>query len=421
MAKEKRQWISGRWVGRHWQMGHYSDRPAPHPIDVKNKRSIEVIEEEEAEFLNRDYGLLHFIDEIEETDPALARQLREDCLDGDLEEDEEIEDAEYTVVDEDDFDWYNGTGGRAYGSHDDVLFPGSRLVEYNPKSWMEDQPHLRTVNTPKNKKNGKVVWFPKPEKIHTTDDGDRAQLRELAAKGKKDPQEMPIIGITSVGTNSAGLGNYISSVRASGGIPVLLVDVSGVENVDGVIIPGGCDISPSTYGEDNRHAHGIDAPRDDLEFKVAKECLYYDVPLLGICRGHQMITVAGGGRLYQDIDHERGNRGLNHRIGGHTHVIRVESGTKVDNLKNRQHIIVNSYHHQATRTLPSGFSVTARAADGVVEAIESETHQFIVGTQYHPEMLSGRKKSIVGKHATRIFNAFIKATKENVALVQPTA
>ena len=380
--KKKRKWIPGRWVNGRWVCGRYDDMP-PQNLDMLSDQDLDRIVALRRYETERDWGLITFIDRIEDEDPELAKELRIEYGLGDY-------DAEFDVIDNE--YWIDAEDESELDAFDqlDKWFNETYMVE----------PHLRTQS------NEQLVLWPseKSRDIPSADDIDSAEFSEI---GK------PIIGITSINN---GCNSYVSSVRNAGGFAVKLTNVTQLNRVDGVIIPGGCDISPKWYGEESRHAVGIDEARDELEFDIAKECFSHNIPLLGICRGHQMITVAGGGKLYQDIDVERGNRGLEHRTSSHAHIVKFKIGSRVNNLKNKQYIVVNSYHHQATRVLPNGFSVTARATDGVVEAIESDNHRFIVGTQYHPEMLSSRKKSLVGKHASRIFNALIQASSESSGL-----
>lgn len=148
-----------------------------------------------------------------------------------------------------------------------------------------------------------------------------------------------------------------------------------------ILIPGGADIHPREYGENVLWARPTAAERDRLELPLARRALAEGKPLMGICRGHQVITVAAGGTLYQDI---RMDLRMAHNVG--SHIIRVHPQSRVGQVTG---VVaqVNSYHHQAVKRVPKGWRVVAESFEGaVVEAIEHPALP-VISVQWHPEVL----------------------------------
>lgn len=148
---------------------------------------------------------------------------------------------------------------------------------------------------------------------------------------------------------------------------------------DGVILLGGCDISPTLYGQASKHAEGVNRKRDTIEWYLARRALSDRKPIFGICRGHQMLTVACGGSLYQDVFLERDKTKIAHVRTKHN-LVRVKRALKAHIPATR----VNSFHHQAIRRMPFGFSVQAKASDGIIEGIYRQGY---LGVQFHPEFM----------------------------------
>lgn len=148
------------------------------------------------------------------------------------------------------------------------------------------------------------------------------------------------------------------------------------ERFDCVLLLGGADISPFLYGERSHGARPTDATRDQVEWILARRALADQLPVLGICRGHQMLAVAAGGALHQDVEYDLG---LVHDDGGHR--LRYAHRKLIKRLGRLAQ--VNSYHHQAVRSVPGGFEVAATAEDGVIEGIYRPGY---LGVQWHPEM-----------------------------------
>ncbi|CAK1230480.1 gamma-glutamyl-gamma-aminobutyrate hydrolase family protein [Fructobacillus tropaeoli] len=168
--------------------------------------------------------------------------------------------------------------------------------------------------------------------------------------------------------------------------PEMAKEIVGM--VDAIIIPGGPDVSPHLYGEDPHQHIGVTyVPRDDFEMAVIEESVRQNKPVFGICRGIQIINVAFGGTLYQDLSSQYEQEAIRHEqvpdSAFPTHFVNVEEGSFVAKSQGA-HPFVNSKHHQAVKKVADGFKVTARANDGVIEAIENPDLA-VYGVQWHPE------------------------------------
>ena len=202
----------------------------------------------------------------------------------------------------------------------------------------------------------------------------------------------PRIGVTP----TSRLDDYLESVKQAGGDPVVLSnhdDPSAVlARVDGILLTGGLDVDPSLYGEAPHPTTEIASDRDAFEVPLAREAVKRDVPLFAICRGVQVLNVAEGGTLVQDIPSAL-ETDLNHAVNqpktDHTHAIAVAPGTKLaaalGDAAPNETCSVNSRHHQAVGAVAPDFVVSATSPDGIVEAIERPASTFVVGVQWHPE------------------------------------
>jgi putative glutamine amidotransferase len=203
---------------------------------------------------------------------------------------------------------------------------------------------------------------------------------------------MPVIGITPCRL----LPDYVESVRRAGGEPcVLQLNVAAsLKELDGVLFAGGGDIDPAIYKE-ARHAKTDepDVPRDTFELELARLALDAGLPIFGVCRGLQVMNVAAGGSLIQDIPSEV-NHPLGHRVDvplyAIAHEVWITRGSALAKMMNEELdggevLQVNSRHHQAIKQMASGFEVSATAPDGVIEAIERPAAPFCVAVQWHPE------------------------------------
>lgn len=234
----------------------------------------------------------------------------------------------------------------------------------------------------------------------------------------------PIIGITchsqSIGlVRSSMVQLYVDAIQGAGGATVgipLGLDEESLRSIlsvlHGVVLPGGDDIAPERYNHD-RHARlgAVDDNRDALELGVAIAALADDLPILGICRGIQVLAVAAGGTLYQDIPSEWEST-LHHDVREFgrdhlCHTVTITPGTRLADAVGCTSSRVNSFHHQSVRDVPPGFVVTAHSDDGIVEAIEAPEHRFAVGVQSHPE---GMWRTTAPEYKG-LFSAFVEAAR----------
>lgn len=235
----------------------------------------------------------------------------------------------------------------------------------------------------------------------------------------------PWIGITCTRMQTSGQRGgsfvtdaYVSAVRHAGGIPILLPIVDEEElnrawfdRIDGLLLSGGEDIDPRFFNEDPHPQLGQIVPeRDRQEIWLSRWAISEDKPLLAICRGIQILNVALGGGMVQDIGSQV-VQPIQHSqkapFSHASHNIEIESGTKMENIAGGMATYVNSFHHQSVGEVAPGFVVSAWAGDGVTEAIESVDHPFAVGVQWHPEFLVQTEE-----HAKRLFKAFIESARK---------
>ena len=211
----------------------------------------------------------------------------------------------------------------------------------------------------------------------------------------------PIIGV-SAAVNAARnsiIGKlYIKAICDAGGVPVLLPCLDDAETLDsyvtlcdGFFFTGGSDVDPARYGESVHEACGqIYDFRDEYELALFDRAFRSAKPILGICRGIQLINVALGGSLYQDIPSERPSQ-ISHRQSEPettpSHSVNITNGTPLYALVGSERMKANSFHHQAIKKLGRGLEVMATADDGIVEAVYSLGEQYIRGYQWHPERL----------------------------------
>lgn len=224
----------------------------------------------------------------------------------------------------------------------------------------------------------------------------------------------PVIGITpnyAGGTRLYTLHRaYAAAVEAAGGLPVLLFPPAPPGRLpgflDGILLSGGGDIDPLLFGEEPLRECGEISPlRDAFELPLCRMALRHGIPLLGICRGMQVLNIAAGGSIYQDILAQAGAT-LKHsqqapRPHG-THSVMPEEDSLLAALWGRRRIAVNSFHHQAVARLGEGFRAAAHSPDGIIEAIERQDGAFALGVQWHPEAMETEEQAL-------LFSAFVQA------------
>ncbi len=240
----------------------------------------------------------------------------------------------------------------------------------------------------------------------------------------------PLIGITAGSEPSHPdyyvlRKDYVRSIELSGGLPVVLAPAGAalhpalLSKLDGLVLTGGIDVAPRLYGE-TPHPTVTDtsAEQDEFEVKLVHEALAHDVPILAICRGMQLLNVALGGTLVQDIrteassavrhdDFERPRTDL-------AHAVSVVTGTRLHELLGRDEVEVNSFHHQAVSRLATPLVASAFAPDGLVEAVELPARRFVLGVQWHPE--AWWREGRFG----RLFSALVEAAARRDAAPAPS-
>lgn len=208
----------------------------------------------------------------------------------------------------------------------------------------------------------------------------------------------PVIGISGNfrdGDCTLAQAYYMSVVEA-GGTPVVIPSyddekalVSLLDTLDGIVLSGGADIDPDYLGEEPLDCVSINPRRDAQELMLVRLAVDRQIPVLGICRGIQVLAAALGGKLYQDIRSRHDGECIEHSQtiarGLPSHDVRLVKDSLLYSLFGKEVLAVNSFHHQAVKEAPEGFRVTAMAPDGIIEGIESTAFRPILGVQWHPE------------------------------------
>ncbi len=214
--------------------------------------------------------------------------------------------------------------------------------------------------------------------------------------------------------------DYVESVVRAGGDPIVLETtddpIATLGKVDGLLLTGGADVDPALYGQPLHPTTEVDAERDSFEIPLSQRALARNVPLLAICRGIQVLNVAAGGSLVQDIPSQV-DTPLNHSVQqpkeAIAHQIAVAYGSRLATAlgasPNEAPRSVNSRHHQSVSTVAPAFVVSAVSSDGVIEAIEDPAAPFCVGVQWHPENFWR-----TGEFAP-LFEAFVEAARARAA------
>lgn len=235
----------------------------------------------------------------------------------------------------------------------------------------------------------------------------------------------PLIGITSdFGQNSLRQSQttlneaYARAVMGAGGVPLVIPsDLNPAEaadlirRLDGLLLSGGGDVEPWRYGGDvSARLIDVHPDRDALELELVRHAVAARRPLLGICRGCQVLNVGLGGSLYEDLAASFPGA-LRHDIPGEesslpAHEVAVAEGALLGALLGRSSISVNSHHHQGLKAIASGLRVTATAPDGLVEAVEMPGHPFCLAVQWHPERLTHEPWTL------KLFAALVNAASQ---------
>jgi len=241
----------------------------------------------------------------------------------------------------------------------------------------------------------------------------------------------PLIGVTtsiSVGKNlkrpehAFVNSSYLLAVQQAGGVPLPLppqLSDSAVEDLasrlDGLLLTGGGDVDPGVFGE-SRHptVYDVSPARDRVEMTLARRCMSEGKPIFAICRGVQLLNVALGGNLYQDVASDPGTQ-IRHQQDKDsrprnepTHSVKMAPGSLLARVLGSEELQVNSLHHQAVKALGEKLAAVAYAPDGIIEGIEiTDPNRFVLGVQWHPEELLSWDPA-----ARNLFSAFISASRK---------
>jgi len=229
-----------------------------------------------------------------------------------------------------------------------------------------------------------------------------------------DPPHLPIVALNR---------RYVMAIEVAGGAPLMLPPGLGDDSLralhdrlDGLLLSGGGDIDPAHYGEAPHPAtREVSADRDRMELALARWAMNEDKPVLAICRGIQALNVALGGSLVQHIPAQVDNA-LQHTFEpgqvarDHVaHPVQIEAGSCLRAIMGVDRADANSWHHQSIKQAAPGLRVTARAPDGVIEAVELPARRFAIGVQWHPEWLYDHQPEMM-----RLFEALVQAARTNM-------
>jgi len=240
-------------------------------------------------------------------------------------------------------------------------------------------------------------------------------------------RRFPIIGVTCSIFQVAGrprLGQnqtYLDVLVRAGAAPLLIPNLTDqallrtvFESMDGLLLSGGDDVDPAHYGETRHEKCGTITPgRDVAELALIPWAMDKGKPILAICRGIQVLNVALGGSLYQDIKAQIPGAHRHDWHRGHprnypAHVVEITAQARLAGLLGATSMPVNSLHHQAVKEVALRLIVAGRTPDGIVEAVEAEGHPFAIGVQWHPEELAGSDPRAEG-----LFDAFVQACRDD--------
>lgn len=227
----------------------------------------------------------------------------------------------------------------------------------------------------------------------------------------------PIIAITPNFTDDETTlklnSKYCNAIWKAGGIPIIIdYNINQINSIlkiaNGLLFTGGGDIDPILMDEEPiKELKDISPIRDNFEIKLCKKAIQLNIPVLGICRGCQILAIASGGDIYQDI-YKQSNTNLKHFQQAPkyypTHTIKIKSNSKLIDIYKKDTILVNSFHHQAVNNLDNNMLISATSNDNIIEAIEHRTNKFAIGVQWHPETMLEK----YNEHL-ELFKQFIKS------------
>lgn len=234
----------------------------------------------------------------------------------------------------------------------------------------------------------------------------------------------PVVGVTcdlwgEPGSEREGVSRaYTEAVWQAGGLPVLVTTETAaavaelIARMDALLVTGGGDVAPERFGQAPHPRLGrVTRERDELELSLVAEAYRQDLPTLGVCRGIQVMAVALGGGLIQDLDSERSGAGERHDQHGKgprdgpAHHVQLEATSQLARLVGADQVAVNSFHHQVVQEpIPPQLALAGRSDDGWVEALEAPGRRFFLGVQWHPEHLWRKDPA-----AAKLFTGLIEA------------
>jgi putative glutamine amidotransferase len=214
--------------------------------------------------------------------------------------------------------------------------------------------------------------------------------------------------------------NYLRRIEEAGGLPLLLphCDEPGAldqlaDSMDGLLFTGGEDVDPAHYSQDVHPQTVVAEARDNFEIRLFRAFFETGKPILAICRGIQLINVALGGSLLQDLPSQTGSSHHSQKVptGTPTHEVQLLESSRLARTFGLSVIEVNSHHHQAVDTLGDGLQAVGWSEDGIVEAVEHTHHAYLTAVQWHPERLLSRMEI-----QRKLFDSFITACREQRAV-----
>jgi len=233
----------------------------------------------------------------------------------------------------------------------------------------------------------------------------------------------PVIGITgSYSTENRRLSlneRYFETVMRAGGLPVMLPQTSDedmilemLDRIDALLLSGGVDVLPARYGEETLPACGtINEKRDEFELRITKLALERNMPIFGICRGIQVLGVAMGATLFQDIESQLGLPAKQHKqeepYDDPVHTVRFKEGGLFERITGTSLMPTNSMHHQSIKAAGDNLRIEGITMDGIIEAVCSKKNEAVFGVQFHPEFLAH-----YSDFAARLFTYFVEKAKE---------
>jgi len=206
--------------------------------------------------------------------------------------------------------------------------------------------------------------------------------------------------------------DYTNAITEAGGIPAVLPPLSAEDisdalaRVDGLLLTGGADINPARYGQEpHEKTKFLNPRREEADIALARTAIDMDLPVLAICLGAQIVNVACGGDLVQDIESQLASP-LKHSSVAQPkpmHEVTIDSGTKLHSVLGVSRLETNSSHHQAMRNIGNGLLINAHAPDDIIEGVEAIDKRFVIAVQWHPERMTDRPKHL------RLFKALVEA------------